>query len=82
MAVTNKRLHIELKFEAEGSASPPSHFRLDEWTTPEKQDSRTVTGWARDGRPEVTTLKTGITRRQLAALIADAADWLSYTGEN
>lgn len=80
--MAEKRTKVEHKFEpAVGEDTPPERFdlvRLTEYQT--RRSNREM--WRADtdrGRPprKRETLAT-FTRRQLASLLADGADWLAY----
>lgn len=78
------RTHREPKLTPqtpEDETQVPQTFRLDLWTTPQRRDGHSR-AWLATGPPEVKRLVDGITRAEMATLIADAADWLAYLGED
>lgn len=72
------RDHVRLKFEADGPEVPGaiSRFRLDKVTEHQYQ-AREGGRWIFESADR-ETLAGDLSREAVAALIADAADWLSY----
>jgi hypothetical protein len=74
------RTKVEFKFEPEGDEKPGpigsfQLVRTEDHETRRSERERWHTDVSRYKREVVAD---GITRRQMAALITDAADWLSY----
>lgn len=82
------RTQVELKIEPDGPEKPGAieTFRLERHITRQVRRSDRETWLGDSGTPDWhkrEDLITGITRSQLADLIAEAADWLSYIeGDN
>lgn len=76
-----ERTKVTLKFDADGpeEPGPVKRYRLVRQTEPQTRRSDRE-HWQTDfSRYTHEVVQDGITRGQLAALIADAAEWLSYT---
>jgi hypothetical protein len=67
---------------ARDSADIPDKFELKTDIMTQVRDGRVAGGWTTEHTEYGTVLTPEpLTRRQLADLIADGADWLSYLGD-
>lgn len=78
-----ERTVVRHKFEAKGDGQPPLEFDLIRETQVESRRSERERFYPKSYGPEDRQLEViaTFTRRGLAALIADGADWLSYVSD-
>lgn len=77
---TETRITRTLRFNPERgqeATETPRLFRLEVKAQGQRRTASTR-DWRDDGAPVVGIIADGITRRELAELISDGADWLSY----
>jgi hypothetical protein len=79
---TETRVKRILEFEPEGTddGELPVSFRLIANDTPQRRHR--TRGWVGAAPGKRTVLTEGITRRELEALIGDAASWLAWDGKD
>lgn len=76
-----RRVRTKLRFDPKGDDRVPSEYVLVRTDTPEcRRTDREL--WRREpDKPEARTELATLSRRQVAELIADGAEWLAYGGD-